>query len=672
MKRFFLTTAIDFVNSVPHLGTAYEKVCADVIARYKRLAGYDTHFLMGNDEHSQNVYKKAVEEGLSPEAYCDRMEEQFRRAWRHLDVSFDDFIRTTQPRHAAGVTELIQRLYDAGDVYEGTYEGWYCVSCEEFKQEKDLINGNCPVHPTIKPEWIREKNYFFRLSKYQQPLVDHFAAHPDFLQPEARRNEILRLIESGLNDISVSRAGQSWGIPLPFDPSSVVYVWFDALINYASAVGLGDKTDEGRRRFAKWWPADLHVIGKDITRFHTVIWPAMLMAAKLPLPQRVFGHGFMTINGQRMSKSLGTIIDPVVAANHVGSGSPDPLRLYLIKEIPFGGDGDFSFDRLDERYNADLANNLGNLVSRVSAMAGRYRSGVVRPTASTNDQLARLGEQCIADYERGMEAFAMHEGAAAAFRLIDGANEFIASTAPWALARDPSQDDRLTHTLFDAAEAIRLAAVMLVPIMPASAKEILRRIGAQHDGLKLDTDGRWRNDGERTLLQEGALWPRKETTTVSDHPLPPDGAAPGAHAPITTSGSAPGTPNPAPGTAPSTAAPGTQNPTSISDRISIDDFMKVELRTAKVLTAERVEKSKKLLKLTVDAGTEQRTLVAGIAEAYEPEALVGKTVVIVFNLKPAKLMGIESNGMVLAASPDGGKPEVVTFGTPPEPGTRVR
>src|SRR5262249_30957816 len=314
----------------------------------------------------------------------------------------------------------------------------------------------------------------------------------------------------------------------------------------------------------------------------------------------------------------------------------------------------------------DLANNLGNLVSRVSAMAGRYRSGVVRPAASANDQLARLGEQCIADYGRGMEAFAMHEGAAAAFRLIDGTNEVIASTAPRALAKDPSQSDRLTQTLLDAAEAIRLAAVMLVPIMPASAKEILRRIGPQHDGLKLDTDGRWRNAGERTLLQEGALWTRKETTTVSDQPLPPDGAAPAAHA------SMPSTQNPAPGSAPGTAAPGTQNPITVSDRISIDDFMKVELRTAKVLTAERVEKSKKLLKLTVDVGAEHRTLVAGIAEAYEPESLVGRTVVVVFNLKPAKLMGIESNGMVLAASPDGGKPEVVTFANPPAPGTRVR
>jgi len=641
VKRFFLTTAIDYVNSVPHLGTAYEKVCADVIARYKRLCGVETRFLMGNDEHSQNVFKKAQEAGLDPIAYCDKMEEAFRKAWAHLDVSFDDFIRTTQQRHRIGVSEIARRHYQSGDIYEGVYEGWYCVSCEEFKQEKDLVDGHCPLHPTIKPEWIREKNFFFRLSKYQQPLLEHFHGHPDFLEPEIRRNEILRLIEGGLLDISCSRAGQSWGIPLPFDPSSVVYVWFDALINYASAVGLGD--DAQKETFEKWWPADLHIIGKDITRFHCVFWPAMLMAARLPLPRQVFGHGFMTIDGQRMSKTLGTIIDPIVAAERVGV---DPLRLYLIKEIPFGGDGDFSFTRLEERYNADLANNLGNLVSRVSAMAARYQKGVVRPAAAGNDQLARLGEQVVVDYRRAMDAFMLHEGAAAAFRLIDGTNEFIAATAPWTLAKEAANAERLSQVLFDASEAIRLAAVMLEPMMPTGSREILRRVGISSDRLNFERDGRWRTDGERTLLQEGALWPRKETSTVSDNPLPPDAPSPGARVE---------TP----------AAPA-------SDRISIEDFMKVELRVAKVLSAEKVEKSKKLLKLSVDVGTEQRTLVAGIAEAYEPESLVGKTVVIVFNLKPAKLMGIESNGMVLAASPDGGKPEVVMFANPPDPGTRVR
>ncbi len=673
MSRFFLTTAIDFVNSRPHLGTAYEKVCADVIARYKRLCGFDTRFLMGNDEHSQNVYKRAMEEGLDPLAYCDRMEEEFRRTWRRLDLSFDDFIRTTQPRHAAGVTDLIQRIRDAGDIYEGVYEGWYCVSCEEFKQEKDLVNGNCPLHPTLTPEWIREKNYFFRLSKYQQPLLDHFTAHPEFMQPENRRNEILRLIEGGLQDISVSRAGQSWGIPLPFDPSSVVYVWFDALINYASAVGLGGSSE----LFAKWWPADLHVIGKDITRFHAVIWPAMLMSARIAVPRQVFGHGFMTVNGQRMSKTLGNLIDPIAAADRLGPQGHDPLRLYLVKEVSFGGDGDFTWERYDERYNVDLANNLGNLVSRVSAMAARYRSSRLAPVRAGSDQLIRVGEQVVVDYRRSMDALALHEGAAAAFRLIDATNEFIASTAPWTLAKDPAQADRLTQVLFDSAEAIRLAAVLLEPIMPSSSREILRRVGATAEGLTFDRDGRWRNDGERVLAQDGPLWPRlgtKETITVSDNEPKPAGVPPTAGAPPLVP-SAPGTAAPS-AVAPSTVAPGTVAPGTVApgtvDRISIEDFMKVELRVAKVLTAEKVEKSKRLLKLTVDVGAEHRTLVAGIAEAYEPESLVGKTVVIVFNLKPAKLMGIESNGMVLAASPEGGKPTVVSFDAPPDPGTRVR
>ena len=675
MKQFFLTTAIDYVNSRPHLGTAYEKVCADVIARYKRLCGFDTRFLMGNDEHSQNVFKKASDEGLDPLAYCDQMEQEFRRTWRRLDVSFDDFIRTTEPRHRAGVTEITNRIHAAGDIYEGVYEGWYCVSCEEFKQEKDLVNGNCPLHPTLKPEWIKEKNYFFRLSKYQQPLLDHFAAHPDFLQPDVRRNEILRLIEGGLVDISVSRAGQSWGIPLPFDPGSVVYVWFDALINYASAVGLGGD----QKMFERWWPADLHVIGKDITRFHAVIWPAMLMSAQLPLPRHIFGHGFMMLNGQRMSKTLGTIVDPIVAADRLGH---DPLRLYLVKEVSFGGDGDFSWERYDERYNVDLANNLGNLVSRVTSMAARYRQGRLTSTAAGSDRLARLADTVCADYARAMDAFALHEGAAAAYRLIDATNEYIASTAPWALAKDPASAGRLTQVLFDAAEAIRLAAVLLEPIMPRSSREILRRVGVSPDALRFERDGRWRNDGERVLTQEGPLWPRigtdasvsptKESITVSDNPLPPDGASPGAHPAPAPSTSAPGTSAPvsAPSTAPGTAAPGTSAP--VSERISIDDFMKVELRVAKVIAAERVPKSNRLLKLQVDVGTEQRTLVAGIAEAYEPETLIGKTVVVVFNLKPAKLMGVESNGMVLAASPEGGKPTVVSFDTPPPPGTRVR
>jgi methionyl-tRNA synthetase len=659
VSRYYLTTAIDYVNSRPHLGTAYEKVCADVIARYKRLSGADVFFLMGNDEHSQNVYKSATEQGLDPLAYCDRMEEIFQNTWRSLDLSYDDFIRTTQARHKAAVTDMVQRIYDAGDIYEGVYEGWYCVGCEAFKPEKELVNGRCPEHPQTEPQWIKEKNYFFRLSKYQQPLIEHFQQHFAFSEPEARRNEQLRLLESGLEDISISRAGQAWGIPLPWDPKSVVYVWFDALINYAAGVGLGTDAE----RLKVWWPADLHLIGKDITRFHTVIWPAMLMSARLPLPAKVFAHGFMTVNGQRMSKSNPpTIIDPLDAARRHGV---DALRLYLVKEVVFGDDGDFAWERFDERYNADLANNLGNLVSRVTAMAHQYRQGRLSPTGTASANLAGISENAAALYRKAMDELDITRAAADVFRLIDAANLHIAETAPWALAKDPAQANRLTQVLFDAAEAIRLAAVLLSPIMPASSREILRRVGAGSDSLRFDRDARWRAEGERVLVQDAALWPRFDTkkntkekfvSESSPTPAPPPIAA---HVPAE-----PGTQN---------QNPSTQSPepgTSGDERISIDAFMNVDLRTAKVVAAEAVPKSKKLIKLHVDLGTEQRTILAGIAEAYQPESLVGRTIVIVANLKPAKLMGIESNGMVLAASPEGGKPVLVTVDA--EPGWRVR
>ena len=369
MNRFYLTTAIDYVNSRPHLGTAYEKVTADVIARYRRLRGHPTRFVMGNDEHSQNVFQRATELGLDPRVFCDRMEAVFREVWAKLDVSFDDFIRTTEARHRVAVTTLVERIAAAGDLYEGEYEGWYCVSCEAFKQDRDLVDGECPVHRS-KPDWVKEKNHFFRLSRYRDRLLEHYAAHPTFVQPEVRRNEMLRLLERGLEDISVSRTGQRWGIPLPFDPSNVVYVWFDALTNYMAAVGYGSDEEQ----FATWWPADVHVVGKDITRFHAVVWPAMLMSAGIAPPRRVFGHGWVNWQGRRMSKSLGTNVDPLDAADRLG---PDPLRLYLVKEIVYGQDGDFTWERFDERYNADLANNFGNLVSRVTAMAHKYRGGRV-------------------------------------------------------------------------------------------------------------------------------------------------------------------------------------------------------------------------------------------------------------------------------------------------------
>jgi methionyl-tRNA synthetase len=659
-SRFYLTTAIDYVNGRPHLGTAYEKITADVIARYKRLCGIETHFLMGLDEYSLNVHRKAREQGLDPQAYCDRMAEVFLQVWRRLDISYDDFIRTTEPRHRVSVQAITAKIHAGGHLYEGEYEGWYCESCEAFKPEKDLVEGLCPIHRT-KPAWIKEKNHFFRLSAFRDRLLAHIQAHPEFIQPEVRRNEILRLVEGGLEDISISRAGQPWGIPVPHDPSSVIYVWFDALTNYITAVGYGSDPE----RVGKWWPADLHIVGKDITRFHTVLWPAMLMAAGEALPRQVFGHGWVHFKGEKMSKSLGTAVDPLEAADRLGA---DPLRLFLVKEVVYGADGDFSWERFEERYNADLANNLGNLVSRIASMAERYTGGRVSPTGASGP-LAAIAGDTLAAYRTAMDALALHEGAAAVYRLLGATNEHIEATSPWKLAKDPAAAGRLGQVLFDVAEAVRVAAVLLLPIIPASAREILRRVGEPADPatLRLDRDAAWRSGDARTIVKGEALWPRLDAAAAAP--------APQVRGTMTD----PGPPEPpAQPAAPPTAAPAPAAATPASAegaadaRIGFDEFLKVDLRVARVLAAERVPKSKKLLKLSVDVGTETRTIVAGLAEAYEPDALVGRSIAIVANLKPATLMGIESNGMVLAGSAEGGKPELVSFADPPPPGSRIR
>ena len=670
MERFYLTTAIDYVNSRPHLGTAYEKVTADVIARYRRLCGASTQFVMGNDEHSQNVFQRATELGLDPVVFCDRMEQVFREVWSKLDVSFDDFIRTTEERHRVAVTTLIQRIAQAGDLYEGEYEGWYCVSCEAFKQDKDLVDGECPVHRS-KPDWIKEKNHFFRLAKYRDRLLDHYAKNPKFLQPDVRKNEMLRLLERGLEDISVSRTGQRWGIPIPFDPSSVVYVWFDALINYIAAVGYG--SDEAC--FAKWWPADLHVVGKDITRFHAVVWPAMLMSAGLALPRRVFGHGWVNWEGQRMSKSLGTSVDPLAAADRFGA---DPLRLYLVKEIAYGQDGDFTWERFEERYNVDLANNLGNLVNRVAVMAHKYRKGRLVPVAGPTSTLAGRAAETVRRYRVAMDEHELHTGMAAAFGLVDATNEFIARSEPWVLAKTAARRAELDQALSDMAEAVRIAALMLWPVMPSSCVEILRRMGETRSitELRLDRDATW-SSGECEVLKGPPLWPRIEASgPPGDSDVEHAGAVrirvKGADETMmneTQPAALPLREEEVP------AAPAEVPVLMPTDpRLSFDDFMKVDLRVARVVAAEAIPKSKKLLRVTVEDGTGERILVSGIARAYAPETLVGRSVVIVGNLEKARLMGVESDGMILAATDPDGKPVLLTVDEPAAapPGSRVR
>ena len=674
MARFYLTTAIDYVNSRPHLGTAYEKVTADVIARYRRLCGLSTHFVMGNDEHSQNVYKRALELGLEPRVFCDQMEKVFRDVWAKLDVSFDDFIRTTEERHRVAVTTLMQRIADAGDLYEGEYEGWYCVSCEAFKQDKDLVDGACGIHQS-KPEWIREKNHFFRLSKYRDRLLQHYHANPTFLQPDLRRNEMLRLLERGLEDISVSRTGQSWGIPVPFDPSSVVYVWFDALINYIAAVGYG--TDE--ERFRAWWPADLHVVGKDITRFHAVVWPAMLMSAGLALPRRVFGHGWVNWQGQRMSKSLGTSVDPLDAADRLG---PDPLRLYLVKEIAHGHDGEFTWERFEEHYNADLANNFGNLVNRVTVMAHKYRKGRLAPVPGAPSQLADRAADVVRRYRVAMDEHQLHTGMTAAFDLIDATNEFITRSEPWVLARTPDRRVELDQALFEMVEAVRIAALLLWPVMPASCTEILRRMGqvGPISELRFERDTEWAG-GERQILEGPPLWPRIEDADPAARAVAAASggvvASKGASQTMTNE-TAPAVTRPPQGdgvTPPAgTVEAATVPPPPEAPRVSFDDFLKVELRVATVLAAEAIPKSKKLLKVRVDTGAGERTIVAGIARSYAPDTLVGRSVVIVANLGKATLMGVESDGMMLAATDPAGRPVLLTVDDPAAapPGSRVR
>lgn len=506
MSTFYITTAIDYVNAPPHLGTAYEKIGADCMARYKRLTGFDTYFLMGTDEHSTNVEKEARKQGKTPQDYSREMARTFEDVWQRLGISYDQFIRTEDPIHIAAVQKLFEAIYDNGYIYEGFYEGHYCESCEEFKLEKDLVDGLCPRHKT-KPAWLKEKNYFFALSKFSDRLKQLIEVDsPTFVQPEIRRNEILKVIERGLEDVSVSRKGVKWGVPLPskIAKDEVVYVWFDALINYVSAIGYADTTDT----FEKYWPADYHIIGKDITRFHCLIWPAMLMAADMPLPKSVWGHGFVYSRGTKMSKTIGNVLDPIELAEFFGGA--DVLRYLLLREIAFDRDGDFTIEQALARYNAELANELGNLFSRTLSMVQRYRDGAVPAwTAEAEADFARLSDSVIDDFSERMDGLHFDEGLDAWWRMVKGANRYIEEKKPWQLSK-ADEAKPLDDVLRVLLEVLRVSSILSVPFMPTKAAAMREQLGLPTDvaALRMDEATRPGDPDWKTVASGAVLFPR--------------------------------------------------------------------------------------------------------------------------------------------------------------------
>jgi methionyl-tRNA synthetase len=664
VSRFYITTPIYYINAEPHLGHAYSTMVADAAARAHRLMGDEVFFLTGTDEHGQKVERAAKKAGLPTPAFADLMSQKFRDLSSLLNISNDDFIRTTEPRHRRAAQELWRRVKERGFIYKGSYEGWYCTVDEVFVPDTQLIRGACPTCGSAV-ERLEEESYFFSLSAFQDRLREHYAQHPDFVTPPGRRNEIVAFIENGLADLSVSRTSFTWGIPVPDDPAHVMYVWFDALTNYMTAVGYGSADLSSSETFANFWPADVHLIGKEIVRQHGIYWPAFLMAAGIDVPKKLVSHGWWLMDGAKMSKSLGNVVQPAAYVRRFGV---DGLRYFVMREMVFGQDADFTDEAILGRYNADLANDLGNLVSRATTMVHRYCHGVVpRPTGTLlarepEAELRGAADDLIGRVRHAVESFQFSQALREIWEVIGATNRYIVTREPWSVAKDAARRDELDTSLYVAADAVRVVGELLRPFIPGTAERMLEMVGVAPSpqswvGLRSGA----LQPGSR-LGHTQALFPRIEhsveelramSSDPSQPPSPP--AAPAQPVPPVATAAAP------------SPAPDAEAP-----RIAIDDFMKVELRVGKVLAAERVPKSSKLLKLLVDVGMEHRTLVAGIAEAYEPDAIVGRTVVVVFNLKPARLMGIESNGMVLAASPDGGKPMLVGFDQPPAPGTRVR
>lgn len=643
-EPFYITTPIYYVNDVPHIGHAYTTIAADVLARWHRLRGEEVFFLTGLDEHGQKVQQAAAKAGVSPQEHCDRLTPQFQTLWQKLAISNDGFIRTTDARHQAVVQRFLQQLYDAGLIYRAEYTGWYCTFDERFWTEKDVDDGRCP--DCQRPvEQLSESNYFFRMSQFQQRLLDHLDANPASIRPESRRNEVLGFLQKPLEDLSISRPKSrlSWGIELPFDADYVTYVWFDALVNYVSALEYLPSQPSVDRL----WPATVHLVGKDILTTHAVYWSAMLMALEIPLPRTIFAHGWWTVDGEKMSKSRGNVIDPYAVVDQFGA---DAFRYFLLREIPFGQDGDFSHESFIGRINADLANGLGNLLSRTVTLVQRFCDGAVpAPDPSTitgleTDLQSAAGSLMQETVPHHLRRIEFNRTLEAIWGLVQLVDQYIDKTAPWVLAKDPGNATRLWTVLFHAAEALRFLCLAVYPFMPDTAREMARQLGLSYDfsqPLLKDSIAWGDQPSGATVVKGKALFPRVEVS-ASPSPAKPQPEAP---------------------------APPPKEEDSL---INIQDFQKVELKVAKILTAERVPKSNKLLKLQVDLGDEQKQIVAGIGKKYGPDDVVGKTIVVVANLKPAKLMGVESQGMVLAAG-DQEVQGLVTFDDADlQPGTKVK
>jgi len=659
LNSFYITTPIYYVNDVPHIGHAYTTIAADVLARYWRLRGRDVFFLTGLDEHGQKVQQAAAKAGVDPQAHCDKLAPQFQKLWERLNITNDAFIRTTDPPHKFVVQRYLQELHDKKLIYQDSYTGWYCTYDERFWTEKDVTDGVCP--DCKRPvEQLSERNYFFKMGQYQDRLIDHIKQHPNFIRTESRRNEVLGFLTTQkLGDLSISRPKSrlSWGIEIPFDTGYVTYVWFDALVNYVSALEyLPEKPS-----FNQFWPANIHLVGKDILTTHAVYWSTMLMALNLPLPDTIFAHGWWTVDGEKMSKSRGNVVDPNKMVDAFGA---DAFRYFLLREVPFGQDGDFSREAMIMRINSDLANGLGNLLSRTLTLIERTQAGQVPVPGKTRAAERDLQQATVALLNevlpRHIEQLEFSKALEAIWQVVQIANQYVDKTAPWTLAKNESDADQLRTILYHMAETLRCLSFATYAFTPASAQTISHQLGLSIDfnSPLLEHRIEWGSLAPGTMIHKGtSLFPRIESRpqgakTVSDATTPPQ----------------PTTAIPAQ----AAVAPQTSPPAAPA-QITIDEFMKIQLKTAKVLTAERVPKSEKLLKLQVSLGegTEPRQIVAGIGKKYEPEALVGKTIIIVANLKPAKLMGIESQGMVLAAG-DSEVRGLATILEEVDPGTKVK